>query len=164
MAEKKPNKLSWPEYGCYLALIASSRSCDPHSQSGAVGLDKDHKIVSTGFNGFAPGMEAPIWINEESRREEKCELIIHAEQNLFARAKRGEIFTLCLDKSPCNSCARTIIAYDVKEVFYLKEYHRENKFKKIFDFYKIKYTLLDKNSIENILEKIQEKMDWLKEI
>ncbi len=48
-------RLSKPEYGCYLALSARSRSEDPHTQVGVALFDEEWRTVSTGFNGFGPG-------------------------------------------------------------------------------------------------------------
>ena len=92
------------------------------------------------------------WFLEENRQE-KSDLIIHAENNIF-NFIHDKPYAIGLTISPCFPCSKMIASHNVQEVYYIKEYERdkEKKFKQVFDFYGIKYTQLNKQSIANILE------------
>ncbi len=145
-------RLSKPEYICYLALAASARAEDIHTRVGGVIVDKNWRVLNTAYNGWKPGMAIPEKFLLEENRAEKAEMIIHCEDNLF-NFYHGEPYAIGLTMSPCERCSKTIVAHNIKEVYYLKEYERDTtkKFKKIFDFYSIKYFQLTRKNIENIL-------------
>ena len=65
-----------------LARLVASWSKDPSTQVGAVIVDPDKRIISTGFNGFPRGVA-----DDPVDREVKLLRTIHAEENalLFAR-------------------------------------------------------------------------------
>ena len=147
-------RLTKPEYGCYLALSARSRSEDPHTQVGVSLFDEDWRTVSTGFNGFGPG-----YIPNESvfkDRETKSCLINHAEINAILYASRQPYYA-CMVYSPCIHCAKTIAASKIKEIYFLKQYRKSNsevldaKYMDIFNFSGIKYHQLSSNSLNKIL-------------
>lgn len=158
------NRLTKPEYGCYLALAARSRSEDPHTQVGAVLFDEEWRTVSTGFNGFAPQLIPETEIIEN--RSLKSDLINHAEINAILYSSRQPFFA-CMVYSPCIHCAKTIAASKIKHVFFLKQYkksnseHEDTKYMDIFNFCDIKYTKLDKNSLQKILYWIEKDKEFI---
>ena len=147
-------RLTKPEYGCYLALSARSRSEDPHTQVGVSLFDEDWRTVSTGFNGFAPQLIP----NEEiiQNRPLKSDLINHAEINAILYSSRQPYYA-CMVYSPCIHCAKTIAASKIKEIYFLKQYRKSNsevldaKYMDIFNFSGIKYHQLSSNSLNKIL-------------
>ena len=147
-------RLTKPEYGCYLALAARSRSEDPHTQVGTALFDEDWRTVSTGFNGFAPQLIP----NEEiiQNRPLKSDLINHAEINAILYSSRQPYYA-CMVYSPCIHCAKTIAASKIKEIYFLKQYRKSNsevldaKYMDIFNFSGIKYHQLSSNSLNKIL-------------
>lgn len=147
-------RLTKPEYGCYLALAARSRSEDPHTQVGVALFDKNWRTVSTGFNGFAPGILPKEEIFED--RDKKSCLINHAEINAILYASKNPHYG-CMVYSPCIHCAKTIAASKIKHIFFLKEYKKVNsesadtKYKEIFDFCGIYYTQLNTQSFQKII-------------
>lgn len=143
-------RLSWMEYGCLIAASASSRSEDPHTKVGACILNKEGRIISTGYNGLKSGATLPSWMHEEKNRPKKRELMIHAEANALSLIKKGEGDTMCLTISPCFACAKDIAAHQIKKVIYINQYPQCDKFKEIFDYYEIYYRQIDKTSIEKI--------------
>lgn len=149
-------RLSLEEYGCLLALAGKSRSEDTFTHCSAVAIDKNKRIIGISYNGLKKGMPVPDWMRLEENRIEKSELYIHAEQNLFNLVKNEECDLLCLNISPCFNCSKIIVANNVRKVVYLKEYHRCDKFKKIFNFYNIEYLELPKISKDNIKKYILE--------
>ena len=148
----KIKRLTKPEYICYLALAASSRAEDIHTRVGGVIVNKDWRVLNTAFNGWKPGMKMPEKFLLNENRTEKGKHIIHCEQNLF-NFHHDIPYALGLTISPCSSCSDTIKANNIKEVYYIKEYERDEKkeFKDKFDFYGIKYRTLTKEEISNIL-------------
>lgn len=158
----KINRLTKPEYICYLAIAASSRAEDIHTRVGGVVVNKDWRVLNTAFNGWKPGMKIPDKYLLEENRKEKAEHIIHCEQNLF-NFYHDKPYALGLTISPCKVCADTIKAHGIQEVYYIKEYEndKELKFKEKFDFYGIKYFKLAKENIINILKFIEEDRDNL---
>jgi len=155
-------RLNFEEFGILLALMASGRSVDLFTQVGGVSFDKDKRILAVCYNGFAPGQEVSDELLND--REKKNSLIFHSEQNLLAQTKIGEVDTIFLTHSPCQNCARLIAANQVKNVIFLREYHRENKFKEIFEFYKINWRQIDEKSLINCVKFMKETQDKILEI
>ena len=101
----------WDLHFLKLAQTVSEMSKDPSTKVGAVIVDKNKYIVSTGYNGF------PKCIEDNHRldnREVKYDIIIHAELNAILTAGRQgksvegcTIYTWPLP--PCVKCASTII-------------------------------------------------------
>ena len=124
------------EYACLVAKTVSLRSEDADTKVGACVLNDENRILSVGYNGFPKGWKR----NSSWSRDDKLNHVIHAEQNAFSMLKRDEKPCLIgLTHSPCIACAREIVNYGIKEVWYLQEYHRETLFKEVFDHYGIKY-------------------------
>ena len=151
------NRLTFEEYGCLLALMAKSRSEDPHTRIGGVALNKNGRVLGASYNGLKPGATIPDWMYKEENRKKKSDFFIHCESNLCALLIKGECYTLCLTQSPCIKCCQNIAALDIQKVVYIKEYEKCKEFKEFFDFHKIKYEELSKPSKEKI-------MNYLKEI
>jgi deoxycytidylate deaminase len=160
-------RLNKPEYGCYLALAARSRSEDPHTQVGVSLFDEDWRTVSTGFNGFGPGIIVKDEILED--RDKKSCLINHAEINAILYSSK-QAYHICGVFSPCIHCAKTIAASKIKSVYFLKEYQKANneqpdhKYKEIFDFYGISYCQLTEKSLDKILFWIEKDKQFIQEI
>jgi dCMP deaminase len=91
-----------------LAKEVANWSKDPSTKVGAVIADKDHRIVSIGFNGFPQGIKDDERLND---REKKYELTIHAEANAILFAGRSLDGCTCYTwPLPCCSrCAAIII-------------------------------------------------------
>lgn len=148
------NRLSIEEYGCMLTLAGKSRAEDYFTHCGACALDINKRVLGISYNGLKKGFTIPDWMKQEENRVVKNKYMLHAETNLFAMLRKGECHTLCLNWSPCEHCAKNIVAHDVTRVVYLKEYHREQVYKEIFDFYKIEYIELSSECKSNIKQYI----------
>jgi dCMP deaminase len=70
-----------------LAKHYSAWSKDPSTQCGAVIVNFERRIVSTGYNGFAQGMDDDPALYED--REVKYSRVIHAEINALIFAERS---------------------------------------------------------------------------
>jgi len=105
---------SWDEYFLGIAEAVSRRSHDAETQVGCVIVGTDRRILSTGYNGFAPGLPDYKLPNT---RPAKYPYMIHAEANAIATAKtdlRGAT-CYCLF-SPCNDCAKLLLAAGIDRV------------------------------------------------
>lgn len=149
-------RLTIDEYGCMLSLVGKSRSEDGFRQVSAVGIRKDKSIIGISYNGLKAGMHVPEWMKLEENRHKKSEYFIHAEDNLLKFCKLGECDTLFCSISPCISCAKRIVAQQVRRVVYIKEYPSCSKFKEIFDFYGVIYEQLPEDSRKNVLEYLKD--------
>jgi dCMP deaminase len=94
-------------------------------QVGAL-LVRDGRCISWGYNGAPPGMPHCDHTAEELASPYGCLNAIHAEVNAVLFAARqgiptanGTLYVTC---SPCRSCAQTLVAAGVKQVFYDEEY------------------------------------------
>jgi dCMP deaminase len=77
----------WDEYFMDMALRSAKMSKDPSTKVGAV-IVRNRSILATGFNGF------PVNIADDNRlnvREEKLDIVVHAEMNAVLFAARNGI-------------------------------------------------------------------------
>ena len=109
----------WDQYFLCLAIAASLKSKDPRCQVGAVIASKDHVVLSTGFNGFARGVEDAD--NLLADVPEKLKVICHAEANAIVNAARIgaalEGSTIFVTKFPCLDCCNLIIQAGIKRIY-----------------------------------------------
>lgn len=106
----------WDQRFLSLARFIASWSKDPSSKVGAVIVDRDNRIISTGYNGFAIGVnDSPARLAD---RETKYKFVIHAEPNAIMFAKRDlkdcTIYTWPF--APCVRCAPLIIQTGITRV------------------------------------------------
>jgi len=105
-----------------LAEAVSKGSKCKKKQVGSVIVDKEGRIVSSGFNGTPRGSEFP----SESFQPEGTftnPWVLHSELNAVIFAKRD--ITGCklyVTLSPCLSCAAIIVQTGISEVYYQEEY------------------------------------------
>jgi dCMP deaminase len=115
------DKISWDEYAMGLISPIAIRSEDPHTKVGAVILDKDGRIVGTGYNSLPRGLSQKDF---PLTRPEKYSHIVHAELNaiLFSDSSRLEGSTLYVSFLPCCECAKCIVQVGISKVIYGTEY------------------------------------------
>ena len=106
--------LSWDEYFMQIAHVVSERSPDPSTKHGCVLIDRDKKIVSTGYNGPVSNIDDSL---VDWSRPAKYMWIIHAEENavLFAKQSLREC-TAYVTGEPCAACFRRFCQIGVKRV------------------------------------------------
>ncbi len=111
--------IEWQHRFIDLAKHISSWSKDPSSKIGAIFVDDNRRILSTGYNGF------PKNIKDDNRlldREMKYSLIVHAEQNAIYNAtlngvslNRSHLFVYGLPI--CSDCAKGVIQVGTKAIY-----------------------------------------------
>lgn len=103
-----------------MAHLVATWSKDPSSKVGAVIVDANRRIISTGYNGLAIGVEDSI--ERLTNRDIKYKIILHAEENAIMFAKRDlsgcSLYVTTLP--PCAHCASLIIQSGIKTVYACK--------------------------------------------
>jgi dCMP deaminase len=100
---------SWDRRFLDLAKFMSKWSKDPSTKTGAVIVDRKHRVVSVGYNGFARGVSD--WKERLSNRPTKYKFTVHCEQNSIVFAQR-DLTNCVLYTYPfmsCASCAGLVI-------------------------------------------------------
>lgn len=126
---------SWDEYFMAIAQVVASRSVCLRHKIGAVVVNEDKQILSTGYNGPPRGMKHCAarggCIRDKENipsgtRQEYC-FGLHAEQNAIVQAAREGIrllgSTLYCTYKPCSLCAHMIVNAGIKEVYFTADYH-----------------------------------------
>jgi dCMP deaminase len=99
-----------------LARHISGWSKDPSTQTGAVIVDSDSRVVSTGYNGFARGVvDSSERLND---RETKYKMVVHCERNavIFARQDLRDCTLYTWPFMSCGPCAAMMIQAGIKTV------------------------------------------------
>lgn len=115
-------------YFINIAKEVSTRATCIRRQVGAVCVDVDGHIISTGYNGVPAGSphctQKPCKGSEEKSGKglDKCESL-HAEVNAIAHCSNPKnIHTMYVTTSPCMSCMKLIVATGCRRLFFLEEY------------------------------------------
>jgi len=119
--ERKVQEDKWHYRFLDLARLVATWSKDPSRQVGAVLVDSDRSIISTGYNGFARGVDdLPERYAEKAI---KYELVVHAEVNaiLSSHGRSLSNATLYSTLMPCSRCAGLIINAGIKRVVTVQE-------------------------------------------
>jgi len=110
--------MNWDQYFMTLTYFVAMKSKDDNTHIGAIIIDQNKSIISTGYNSF------PRKINdfkrERQERPEKYFWFEHAERNAIYNAGRvGIPLENCIMYTqgiPCMNCARGIVQVGIKEV------------------------------------------------
>ena len=105
---------TWDKRFLSLAQHIANWSKDPSTKVGAVIVDQNRRIVSTGYNGYPKGVDDTIDTDE---REIKYKKVIHAEKNAILFAKQDLTgCTLYVTHHPCSQCAGYILQAGISRV------------------------------------------------
>lgn len=140
-------RLTWNEYFMSVAILASKRSRDPHTQVGAC-IERDNKILSTGYNGMPRRCDdrmLPLE-REGDYLDTKYPYIVHAELNAILNSATSNLESASIYTTlfPCAECTKAILQAGIKEVYYLEDkYPDKDTFiaaKRMLDIAGVKYT------------------------
>lgn len=108
----------WDRLYTLLALVVAQASKDPSTKVGAVVVDADNRILSTGYNGFPPGIEDTH--ERLHDREQKYPRVRHAEANALDRVdvRDAKGATLYVTTPPCSNhgCSTYIVSKQLARV------------------------------------------------
>ena len=106
----------WDRWFLGLAEYIATASKDPSTKVGAVIVDSDRRIISSGYNGLPKGVEDSD--ERLNNRELKYKMIIHGERNALLFADRS-VKGCCLYTypfMPCAACASMVIQSGINRV------------------------------------------------
>ncbi len=158
--EETMKRPSWDELYITLCYLVGMRSLDGHTHVGAVVVDSDNVLVSTGYNSLPRHIE----LDEEGVRlsregGEKYYWMEHAERNaIYNAARRGTVLKGCkiyVPWTPCTDCARGIIQCGISEVVIHKngqEFYDKHTNGKWIESYKRTYTMFKEAGVEYSLK------------
>ena len=136
-------RTNWNEYFMEITKTVATRSTCDRAFVGCVLINKDNRIVSTGYNGSIAGDPHCHDIGHKMR-DNHCIRTIHAEMNaLLYCAKEGISVkgSVCyVTHFPCLNCTKALIQSGISKIYYLEGYR--------IDEYAIE--LLENNGIEFI--------------
>lgn len=110
--------ISWDNLFMGMAHLTAKRSKDPSTKCGAVLVDYNNVILSTGFNGPPSNIDDSFvpW----NTRPHKYSYIYHAEENAIDFALENgrcvEGSTLYITHHPCTDCTLKIVRFGISKV------------------------------------------------
>lgn len=146
-------KVDWHKRYFELAGFIAGWSKDKNAGIGAIIVDDEKRIVSTGYNGFPSGCDDSV--EERYERPLKYTWTEHAERNaIYSAAKNGVQLkgtTMYIQWFPCSDCARAIIQTGIKTLYCTEPTYDHPKYGADF---KISKEMLEECGIKlNFIEK-----------
>lgn len=109
--------MDWDAYFIYIVRVVKLRSKDPRTKVGAITVSPDHRVLTTGYNGFPRGVKDLVTRWE---RPAKYEWVRHAEENAILNAAREGIrlagSRMYVTGDVCHRCAGAIANAGIVEV------------------------------------------------
>ncbi len=131
-------RASWNSVFIEMAFTIAKRSPDAQTKCGCVIVNKENKVVSIGYNGFARCCKDE---NLPNTRPDKYPFMIHAENNAILNATSSlEGCTAYITSEPCHKCLMLLYQVGILKIFYKKDSpskpqgvdEQDRKIKKIF--------------------------------
>lgn len=123
--DRRPN---WDEYFMTLAVVTSTRATCNRRHVGCIIVSKTNQVLSTGYNGSAPGAAHCDDI-DHLMHDGHCVRTIHAEANAVAQAAKNGISLsgsrIYVTTHPCPTCLLLLASAGVKDIIHLEAYHAE---------------------------------------
>jgi len=121
----RPNR---DEYFAAMLRLVAVRSTCVRRAVGAILVDADGRILSTGHNGVPPKFphctETPCPGAKDPSGDTRHCLAIHAEMNALIQCWRRDLaHTLYVSTSPCFNCAKAIATTPIKRIVCLELYN-----------------------------------------
>ncbi len=131
---------SWDDYFINIARVVSTRSTCSRLQVGAVIVDSENHIISTGYNNAPAGQphcdhvcicpwgdDDPIDHPGKCPAGKPCAVAVHSEANALKYAPEQVYFsesgyTMYCTHSPCSNCVTEILDHGIGRVVFLNPY------------------------------------------
>lgn len=116
-------------------IVASRSTCD-RALVGCVLVNRDHRIVSTGYNGSVAGNPHCDDVGH-TMRDDHCIATIHAEMNAILYCAKEGISTkgtICyVTHFPCLNCTKALIQAGISEIVYKNDYRVDDYAVSLFE-------------------------------
>lgn len=144
--------MEWNEYFLNIVEQIKLKSKDESTQVGALIVNDENTIVSTGYNSFPRGLNDNL--KERQERPIKYYYIEHAERNAIFNAVRLGVSTknttiYLTSGLPCADCARAIINSGIKKIYCKETCTTKNK-EKWFESQQIALEMLNECGVDVI--------------
>lgn len=140
---------SWNDYFMEITQMVASRSTCDRAFVGCVLVNKDNRIVSTGYNGSVSGQPHCIDVGHHMR-DGHCIATLHAEMNaLLYCAKEGISVKGCkayVTHFPCLNCTKSLVQAGITAVYYQNNYRVDEYALQLLDDHQIPYIQLTNDS------------------
>lgn len=127
---------SWDSYFMKITEMVASRSTCDRALVGCVLVNRDHRIVSTGYNGSVSGNPHCDDVGH-TMRDGHCIATIHAEMNAILYCAKEGIptkGTICyVTHFPCLNCTKALIQAGICEIVYKNDYRVDNYAVELFE-------------------------------
>ena len=127
---------SWDSYFMKITEMVASRSTCDRAMVGCVLVNRDHRIVSTGYNGSVSGNPHCDDVGH-TMRDGHCIATIHAEMNAILYCAKEGIptkGTICyVTHFPCLNCTKALIQAGISEIIYKDDYRVDEYAVKLFE-------------------------------
>ena len=127
---------SWDSYFMEITEIVASRSTCDRALVGCVLVNRDHRIVSTGYNGSVAGNPHCDDVGH-TMRDGHCIATIHAEMNAILYCAKEGISTkgtICyVTHFPCLNCTKALIQAGISEIVYKNDYRVDDYAVSLFE-------------------------------
>lgn len=129
----------WDVYFMRIAKVVATRATCDRKLVGAVLVDSNHRIISTGYNGAPEGFPHCDDIGHDLKEIDgrmSCIRTLHAESNALDDAGRSaRDGTLYVTVIPCHDCGKRIVHAGIKKVVY-EEYYESRNTGLVLDLFK----------------------------
>jgi len=121
------SRLSHDEYFLEMLKLVSARGTCGRRQVGAIIVDEEHHVLSTGYNGPPKGLTHCITLpctgrNDKPGDTTNC-IAVHAEQNALLQCSRlDRAFKIYVSCAPCFVCAKMLANTSIKHVVSMENY------------------------------------------
>lgn len=135
-------RLNWDQYFMALAKLAATRSGCNSRPIGAV-IVKDHRVISTGYNGSLPGQpqctdegnkycqRRALKVDDKGNRKYLNCPSIHSEQNAINQLVGKSVdltnAVMYCTVFPCILCLKNIASIGIKQVYYELMYESDDR-------------------------------------
>ena len=123
LLSKNKEAISWDSYFSGLSLLIASRSSCHRLHVGCV-IVRDKRILSTGYNGFLPGLPHISIVRDGHEQG-----TVHAEQNAISFAAKTGVSldggTAYITHYPCINCCKLLLSVGIKEIKYIDDYKND---------------------------------------
>lgn len=144
----KPKRIrqSWNEYFMNLAKLAAERSSCDRANVGAVIVNRDNRIIATGYNGSVGSKTPHCDEIGHTMRDGHCIATLHAELNCIAYCAKEGIplkgSTIYVTHFPCLNCTKALIQSGIVRIIYHDAYRVDDYAVELMKMNDIKYEKL----------------------